>query len=184
MRSIPRQNLSYIGGVITFTPRRVTASSIDSKCEPPDRPVPPGRRTALSPAHCRSRLPDPNSQDPSIAAEPTRCRYLPPAAKCVHRGDCIVGRHTAAAVKTAGEMDASPEPNAVLRWSRLHFLVCYKRLEEERFKWPTHMRPVAGVQADRAPVAKLTPEQLTWLLDGLDLKQLKPHRKLEYRTVL
>ena len=160
MRSIPRQNPSYIGGVITFTPRRVTASSIDSKCEPPDRPVPPGRRTALSPAHCRSRLPDPNSQDPSIAAEPTRCRYLPPAAKCVHRGDCIVGRHTAAAVKTAGETDASPEPNAVLRWSRLHSLVCYKRLAEE-------------------PV-----EQLTWLLDGLDLKQLKPHRKLEYRTVL
>jgi hypothetical protein len=46
------------------------------------------------------------------------------------------------------------------------------------------MRPVAEEQADRAPVAKLTPEQLTWLLDGLDLKQLKPHRKLEYRTVL
>lgn len=129
MRSIPRQNPSYIGGVITFTHRRVTASSIDSKCEPPDRPVPPGRRTARSPAHCRSRLPDPNSQDPSIAAEPTRCRYLPPAAKYVHRGDCIVGRHTAAAVKTAGETDASPEPNAVLRWSRLHSLVCYKQPE-------------------------------------------------------
>jgi len=57
-------------------------------------------------------------------------------------------------------------------------------LEEERFKWPTHMRHVAEGQADRAPVARLTQEQLTWLLEGLDLKQLKPHRALEYRTVL
>jgi transposase len=72
----------------------------------------------------------------------------------------------------------------VLYWERSGFCLWLKRLEEERFKWPTHMRPVAEEQADRAPVAKLTPEQLTWLLDGLDLKQLKPHRKLEYRTVL
>ena len=60
----------------------------------------------------------------------------------------------------------------------------HKRLEKERFKWPTHMRPVADGPAARSPVAKLTQEQLVWLLDGLDLKQLKPHRELEYRTVL
>ena len=161
MRSIPRQNPSYIDGVITFTHRRVTASSIHSKCEPPDRPVPPGRRTARSPAHCRSRLPDPNSQDPSIAAEPTRCRYLPPAAKCVHRGDCIVGRHTAAVVKTAGETDASPEPNAVLRWSRLHSLVCYKRLENGRFIWP---QAVDGTLT-------LTAAQMSMLIEGIDWRR-------------
>jgi hypothetical protein len=46
------------------------------------------------------------------------------------------------------------------------------------------MRPVADGTKDRSPVAKLTQEQLVWLLDGLDLKQLKPHRELEYRTVL
>ena len=50
--------------------------------------------------------------------------------------------------------------------------------------WPTHLRAASEEHADRAPVAKLTSEQLSWLLDGLDLKQLKPHRKLEYRTVL
>ena len=72
----------------------------------------------------------------------------------------------------------------VLYWERSGFCLWLKRLEEERFKWPTHMRPAADVKAERSPVAKLTQEQLTWLLDGLDLKQLKPHRELEYRTVL
>jgi transposase len=72
----------------------------------------------------------------------------------------------------------------VLYWERSGFCLWLKRLEEERFKWPTHMRHVAEGQADRLPVARLTQEQLTWLLDGLDLKQLKPHRELEYRTVL
>lgn len=72
----------------------------------------------------------------------------------------------------------------VLYWERSRFCLWLKRLEEERFKWPMHMRPVADGQADGSPVARLTQEQLTWLLDGLDLKQLKPHRALEYRTVL
>lgn len=72
----------------------------------------------------------------------------------------------------------------VLYWERSGFCLWLKRLEEERFKWPTHLRAACEEHADRAPVAKLTPEQLSWLLDGLDLKQLKPHRKLEYRTVL
>jgi hypothetical protein len=46
------------------------------------------------------------------------------------------------------------------------------------------MRPAGTGQPDNPPVTRLTPEQLAWLLDGLDLKQLKPHRKLDYRTVL
>ena len=33
-------------------------------------------------------------------------------------------------------------------------------------------------------VVELDEEQFFWLLDGLDLKHLKPHRALEYRTVL
>ena len=46
------------------------------------------------------------------------------------------------------------------------------------------MRPAGTGQTDKPAVARLTQEQLAWLLDGLDLKQLKPHRELEYRTVL
>ena len=63
----------------------------------------------------------------------------------------------------------------VLYWERSGFCLWLKRLEEERFKWPTHLP---------GRVALLTPEQLAWMLDGLDLKHLKPHRELEYRTVL
>jgi transposase len=72
----------------------------------------------------------------------------------------------------------------VLYWESSGFCLWLKRLEEERFKWPTHMRPLGDRQADRPPVTRLTPEQLAWLLDGLDLKHMKPHRTLEYRTVL
>lgn len=63
----------------------------------------------------------------------------------------------------------------VLYWQRSGFCLWQKRLEEERFKWPFHL---AG------PVVELTDEQFVWLLEGLDLKHMKPHRALEYRTVL
>ena len=63
----------------------------------------------------------------------------------------------------------------VLYWERSGFCLWLKRLEEERFRWPSYLP---------GRVAKLTPEQLRWLLDGLDLKHMKPHRELEYRTVL
>jgi len=67
---------------------------------------------------------------------------------------------------------------------RLHSPLRYKRLEEERFKWPTHLTPVDDGRPGRPGVVTLTEEEFRWLLDGLDLKHLKPHRALEYRTVL
>lgn len=63
----------------------------------------------------------------------------------------------------------------VLYWQRTGFCLWLKRLEEERFKWPFHLD---------GPVVELDEAQFRWLLDGLDLKHLKPHRSLEYRTVL
>lgn len=63
----------------------------------------------------------------------------------------------------------------VLYWQRTGFCLWQKRLEEERFKWPFHLD---------GPVVELDEAQFRWLLDGLDLKHLKPHRSLEYRTVL
>ena len=63
----------------------------------------------------------------------------------------------------------------VLYWQRTGFCLWLKRLEEERFKWPFHLE---------GPVVELDEDQFRWLLDGLDLKHLKPHRSLEYRTVL
>lgn len=71
----------------------------------------------------------------------------------------------------------------VLYWQRSGFCLWLKRLEEEKFKWPVHL---AALESDtiRPPVVTLSDEQFLWLLDGLDLKHLKPHRALEYRSVL
>lgn len=84
----------------------------------------------------------------------------------------------------------------MLYWQRSGFCLWQKRLEEERFKWPVHMAPMKRADAQwaseaqtrdattRPPVVSLDEEQFLWLLDGLDLKHLKPHRALEYRSVL
>ena len=71
----------------------------------------------------------------------------------------------------------------VLYWQKSGFCLWLKRLEEERFKWPTHL-PVHESPVARPPVVTLDEAQFLWLLDGLDLKHLKPHRALEYRSVL
>ena len=71
----------------------------------------------------------------------------------------------------------------VLYWQRSGFCLWLKRLEEERFKWPTHL-PAQDGPVSRPPVVVLDEDQFLWLLDGLDLKHLKPHRALEYRSVL
>ena len=78
----------------------------------------------------------------------------------------------------------------VLYWQRSGFCLWLKRLEEERFKWPTHLAsspagPAGRQRPDGAgAVMTLDDDQFLWLLDGLDLKHLKPHRTLEYRSVL
>jgi transposase len=71
----------------------------------------------------------------------------------------------------------------VLYWQRSGFCLWQKRLEEERFKWPVHLTPLAS-ETLRPPIVTLNEEQFLWLLEGLDLKHLKPHRSLEYRSVL
>lgn len=71
----------------------------------------------------------------------------------------------------------------VLYWQRSGFCLWLKRLEEEKFKWPGHLSPLVSETA-RPPVVTLSEDQFLWLLEGLDLKHLKPHRALEYRSVL
>ncbi len=63
----------------------------------------------------------------------------------------------------------------ILYWERSGFVLWYKRLERERFKWPVHLP---------GDVVTLTGQQLNWLLDGYDLRYLRPHRPLHYQSVL
>ncbi len=55
------------------------------------------------------------------------------------------------------------------------FVLWYKRLEKQRFYWPAE---------GAGEVITLSGRELNWLLDGYDLSQLKPRRKLTFSTVL
>jgi len=60
----------------------------------------------------------------------------------------------------------------ILAWERNGFVLWYKRLESERFKWPQSLESV-----------RLSGEQLNWLLDGYDIEQMRPHKALHYGAV-
>ena len=49
-----------------------------------------------------------------------------------------------------------------------------KRLEEDKFSWPRKMH---------GTTLSLSQEQWQWLLDGLDIEKMKPHRTLDYQSL-
>jgi len=63
----------------------------------------------------------------------------------------------------------------ILYWERAGFCLWLKRLETERFKWPTFLG---------GEVATVTGQQLNWLLDGIDLRYVRPHQRLHYKSTL
>ncbi len=63
----------------------------------------------------------------------------------------------------------------LLYWDKSGFALWYKRLEQEKFKWPR--------RASEA-VLELTEEQLHWLLSGYDITRMQPHAPIKYQTVL
>ena len=60
-----------------------------------------------------------------------------------------------------------------LMWEDNGFVLYYKALAEERFKWPT-------LSVD---LLSLSGEQINWLLDGYDISLLNGHKKLHYESV-
>lgn len=60
----------------------------------------------------------------------------------------------------------------MLCWERNGFIVWYKRLEKQRFRWPK--------QDD---VVTLSGQELNWLLDGFDIFNNKPHQPLNFSSV-
>ena len=60
-----------------------------------------------------------------------------------------------------------------LFWEDNGFVLYYKSLEEEKFKWPK----------SGDDVRTLTGQQINWLLDGYDINAMKGHKKLQYDSV-
>ena len=62
----------------------------------------------------------------------------------------------------------------ILYWDRNGFCLWHKRLEKHRFKWPD--LPEEIMEVDH--------RELGWLLEGLDLCQVRAHEKLSYATLV
>jgi len=55
-------------------------------------------------------------------------------------------------------------------WDRNGFVLYYKSLAEEKFKWPPKGEALWTLNG----------EQINWLLDGYDISQMTPHKTLQY----
>lgn len=62
----------------------------------------------------------------------------------------------------------------ILHWDRTGFVLWYKRLEKEKFKWPVN---------DLETVIRINEESLNWLLSGLAIRPPKPHKTLHYQSL-
>ncbi|SHO58024.1 IS66 family insertion sequence element accessory protein TnpB [Vibrio quintilis] len=60
-----------------------------------------------------------------------------------------------------------------LLWEDNGFVLYYKALAEEKFRWP---KP-------EEEVVTLTGQQINWLLDGYDISLMKGHKKLHYEAL-
>jgi transposase len=61
----------------------------------------------------------------------------------------------------------------LLYWDHNGFCLWMKRLEAQRFQWPdTNVKTLS-----------ISQRELSWLLDGLPLKQKRAHRALHFSTV-
>ena len=83
------------------------------------------------------------------------------------------------------EMELSPSMEALfvfcnrgrdkiklLCWERNGFIVWYKRLEKQRFRWPKSTDTLS-----------LTGRELNWLLDGFDIFNNQPHSAVYFDSV-
>jgi transposase len=60
-----------------------------------------------------------------------------------------------------------------LFWENNGFVLYYKALAEERFRWPDEDQTLLTV----------TGQQLNWLLDGYAILQLRGHKRLHYESI-
>jgi transposase len=74
-----------------------------------------------------------------------------------------------------------------LYWHRSGFCLWYKRLEAQKFAWPTFALNSGDKLNDKNSrntlALEIDMQQLEWLLEGFDLWQNKPHKTLEFVSV-
>ena len=58
-------------------------------------------------------------------------------------------------------------------WEDNGFVLYYKALAEEKFKWPSPTDELLS----------LSSEQINWLLDGYDISLMQGHKTLYYETL-
>ena len=61
----------------------------------------------------------------------------------------------------------------ILYWDRNGFCLWMKRLESQTFRWPD----------EEATSVLIDNRELSWLLDGLDIRRTRAHRSLSYESV-
>ena len=62
----------------------------------------------------------------------------------------------------------------ILYWDRNGFCLWQKRLEKHHFKWPDN----------REETMEIGSRELSFMLEGLDLRAVKPHEELKYTSML
>ncbi len=62
----------------------------------------------------------------------------------------------------------------ILYWYNNGFWLFYRRLEKQRFYWPS--------ASEMAPV-QISSRELSWLLEGLDISRIKAHKNLNYSAI-
>ena len=63
----------------------------------------------------------------------------------------------------------------ILVWDKTGFILWLKSLDKAQFKWPLK---------SKEEVVTINGQQLNWLLDGIDIFAMKPHKTLCYSTTL
>ena len=61
-----------------------------------------------------------------------------------------------------------------LYWDKTGFCLWYKRLEKDKFKWP---------KKHEHTTIEIDEEQLHWLLRGVDISVIKPHKNIVFDSV-
>jgi transposase len=61
----------------------------------------------------------------------------------------------------------------ILFWENNGFVLYYKALAEESFRWPGANDQLLAING----------EQLNWLLEGYDISRMKRHKVLRYESV-